>query len=71
MGRPGQALEGLELIGLELIGEEIEQRFGLESNDLPLTQFANRIRVSVHEALSVDLPGHKKALADPAHTIVS
>lgn len=59
------------LLGLELIGEEIENPFGLESNDLPLTQLANRIRVSVHEALNVDLPGHKKALADLPYTVVS
>ncbi len=58
------------LLGLELIAEEIEQPFGKDSNDLPLTQLANRIRVSVHEGRSVDLPGHKKALADPPYTIV-
>lgn len=58
------------LLGLELIGEEIEEPFGLESNDLPLTQLANRIRVSVHEALGVALPGYKKALADPPYTVV-
>ncbi|MDF7815433.1 bestrophin family ion channel [Hymenobacter sp. YC55] len=58
------------LLGLELIGEEIENPFGLESNDLPLTQLANRIRVSVHEALGVALPVHKKALADLPYTIV-
>ena len=58
------------LLGLELIGEEIEQPFGFDSNDLPLSQLANRVRVSVHEGLSVHLPGHKKALADPPYTIV-
>ncbi|MDF7815079.1 bestrophin family ion channel [Hymenobacter sp. YC55] len=58
------------LLGLELIGEEIENPFGLESNDLPLTQLANRIRVSVHEVLGVPLPDHKKALADLPYTIV-
>ena len=58
------------LLGLELIGEEIEQPFGLESNDLPLTQLANRVRVSVHEALGVSLPGYKKALADLPYTVV-
>ncbi|TGE23574.1 bestrophin family protein [Hymenobacter metallicola] len=58
------------LLGLELIGEEIENPFRKQSNDLPLTQLANRIRVSVHEALGVDLPGYKKALADLPYTIV-
>jgi len=58
------------LLGLELIGEEIENPFELESNDLPLKQLASLVRVNVHEALGVDLPGHKKALADPVYTIV-
>lgn len=59
------------LLGLELIGEEIENPFGLDSNDLPLSQLANKVRVSVHEILGVPLPPHKKALADAPYTIVS
>lgn len=58
------------LLGLELIGEEIENPFELESNDLPLKQLASLVRVNVHEVLGVELPGHKKALADPPYTIV-
>ncbi|UYZ61976.1 bestrophin family protein [Hymenobacter weizhouensis] len=59
------------LLGLELIGEEIENPFGRESNDLPIAQLANTVRVSVHETLSVPLPQHKKALAEAPYTIVS
>ena len=58
------------LLGLEMIGEEIENPFGLDSNDLPITQIANKIRVSVHDLLRVELADEKKALAVPPYSIV-
>jgi putative membrane protein len=58
------------MLGLEMIGEEIEQPFGLDSNDLPITLIANRIRVSVHEVLGVELTHVKKALATPPYSVV-
>lgn len=58
------------MLGLEMIGEEIEQPFGTDSNDLPITQLANKIRVSVHDVLGVELPHFKKALAAPPYSII-
>ncbi|GAA4500556.1 bestrophin family ion channel [Hymenobacter ginsengisoli] len=58
------------LLGLEMIGEEIENPFGLDSNDLPITQLSNRIRVSVHDVLRVELSDKKKALATPPYSVV-
>ncbi|WBO83904.1 bestrophin family protein [Hymenobacter yonginensis] len=58
------------MLGLEMIGEEIEQPFGTDSNDLPITQLANKIRVSVHDVLGVELPHFKKALAAPPYSVV-
>ena len=58
------------LLGLEMIGEEIENPFGLDSNDLPLTQLANRIRVTVHDLLRVELSEQKKALAAVPYSVV-
>ncbi|WP_400192131.1 bestrophin family protein [Hymenobacter sp. B81] len=58
------------LLGVEMIGDEIEDPFGKDSNDLPLTQMANRIRVNVHEILHVELNEEKKALADAPYSVV-
>ena len=58
------------LLGLEMIGEEIENPFGLDSNDLPLTQLSNRIRFSVHDILRVELSEQKKALAAVPYSVV-
>ena len=58
------------LLGLEMIGEEIENPFGLDSNDLPITQLAHRIRVSVHDVLGVELSDRKKALAGLPYSVV-
>lgn len=58
------------LLGLEMIGEEIENPFGVDSNDLPLTQLSNRIRVSVHDILRVELSEQKKALAVVPYSVV-
>lgn len=58
------------LLGLEMIGEEIENPFGRDSNDLPITQLSNKIRVSVHDLLRVELSEQKKAWAVPPYSVV-
>lgn len=58
------------LLGLEMIGEEIENPFGLDSNDLPLTQLSHKIRVSVHDVLRVELSEQKKALAVRPYSVI-
>jgi putative membrane protein len=58
------------LIGVEMIGDEIEDPFGKDSNDLPLTQISNRIRANVHEILGVDLDEDIRALADAPYSVV-
>ena len=50
------------MLGLEMIGNKIENPFGYDSNDLPITQSSNKIRMSVHNLLGVELPAEKKAL---------
>ncbi|MGI4835272.1 MAG: bestrophin family protein [Janthinobacterium lividum] len=58
------------LLGLEMIAAEIENPFGLDSNDLPLTQLSNKIRVSVHDVLRVELSERKKAWAAVPYSVV-
>jgi putative membrane protein len=58
------------LLGLEMIGEEIENPFGMDSNDLPITQLSHKIRVSVHDLLRVELSDQKKALAALPYSVV-
>ena len=58
------------LLGLEMIAEEIENPFGLDSNDLPLTMLSNKIRVSVHDVLRVELSDQKKALAALPYSVI-
>jgi putative membrane protein len=58
------------MVGLEMIGNEIENPFGYDSNDLPITQLSNKIRVSVHDLLGVELPAEKKALATVPYSVV-
>ena len=58
------------LLGVEMIGDEIEDPFGKDSNDLPLTQMANRIRANVHEILRVELHEDMRALADAPYSVV-
>ena len=58
------------LLGVEMIGDEIEDPFGKDSNDLPLTQMSNRIRANVHEILGVELHEDAKALADTPYSVV-
>ncbi|MFC7670216.1 bestrophin family protein [Hymenobacter humi] len=58
------------LLGVEMIGDEIEDPFGKDSNDLPLTQLSNRIRANVHEILGVNLHEDYRALADAPYSVV-
>ena len=58
------------LLGVEMIGDEIEDPFGKDSNDLPLTQISNRIRANVHEILGVELHNDVKGLADVPYSVV-
>ncbi|MCC3151691.1 bestrophin family ion channel [Hymenobacter sp. BT770] len=58
------------LLGVEMIGDEIEDPFGKDSNDLPLTQLSNRIRANVHEILGVALHEDVKGLADVPYSVV-
>ena len=58
------------MLGLEMIGEETGQPFGTDSNDLPITQLANKTRVSVHDVLGVALTHFRKALATPSYSVV-
>ncbi|MDQ2769342.1 MAG: hypothetical protein M3Y54_02430 [Bacteroidota bacterium] len=58
------------LLGVEMIGDEIENPFGKDSNDLPLTQLSNRIRANVHEIMHVALDEDVKALADMPYSVV-
>ena len=58
------------LLGVEMIGDEIEDPFGKDSNDLPLTQISNRIRANVHEILGVELHEDVKGLADAPYSVV-
>lgn len=58
------------LLGVEMIGDEIEDPFGKDSNDLPLTQMSNRIRVNIHEILGVELHEDIRALADAPYSLV-
>jgi putative membrane protein len=58
------------LLGVEMIGDEIEDPFGKDSNDLPLTQIATRIRLNVHEILRVEVPQEQKDLAAEQYSVV-
>lgn len=58
------------LLGLEMIGEEIENPFGMDSNNLPITQLSHKIRVSVHDLLRVELSDQKKALAAVPYSVM-
>ena len=40
------------LVSIELIAEEIEEPFGIDSNDLPMEEMALRIKHNVREILS-------------------
>lgn len=51
---PAAALISYALIGVEIISEEIEDPFGIEANDLPLTHLSNIIKKDVYAALEVE-----------------
>ncbi len=59
------------LVGLEMIGEEIEEPFGVERNNLPLSQLSQLIRVNVHDILQINLPQVDKQAAKLGFTVVS
>ncbi len=52
---PALMLASYALMGVEMIADEIEEPFGLDCNDLPLTLMARNIRRNVHEILNVEL----------------
>lgn len=55
-------------IGLDAIGDEIEEPFGLEANDLPLSALSTMIEVNVRERVGdTDLP----PLAKPVNELLS
>ena len=58
------------LLGVEMIGDEIEDPFGKDSNDLPLTQISNRIRANVHEIMRVELDKDVRELANLPYSVV-
>jgi putative membrane protein len=58
------------LLGVEMIGDEIEDPFGKDSNDLPLTQISNLIRANVHEIMRVELDKEVRELADLPYSVV-
>ncbi|MDO7877317.1 bestrophin family protein [Hymenobacter sp. ASUV-10] len=58
------------LLGVEMIGDEIEDPFGKDSNDLPLTQIADRIYVNVHEILQVEVPEERRVQAAEQYSVV-
>lgn len=68
---PAVMLVSYILVGLELIGEEIEEPFGLERNNLPLTQLSQTIRVGVHEIFGYNLPKNEKDAAKLGFVIVT
>lgn len=51
---PAAVLISYALIGVEIISEEIEDPFGVEANDLPLTHLSNIIKGNVYAALEVE-----------------
>lgn len=68
---PAVVMTSYILVGLEMIGEEIEDPFGLERNDLPLSQLSQLIRVNVHDILQISLPHVEKQAARPGFTVIS
>ncbi len=68
---PAVVLASYVLVGVELIGEEIEEPFGRERNDLPLSQLSQLIRVNAHNILQISLSEEEKQAARPAFGVVS
>ena len=68
---PAVVMASYILVGIEMIGEEIEEPFGTDRNDLPLSQLSQLIRVNAHDILQVPLPPVEKKAAKPGFTVVS
>jgi len=67
---PVTMLGAYALLGVEMIGDEIEDPFGKDSNDLPLTQMAARMRMNVHEILQVPLTQAEVEQANEQYSVV-
>ena len=59
------------LVGIELIGEEIQDPFGVERNNLPLTQISQNIRLNVHELMQFHVTHAEKQAAKPKFAIIT
>lgn len=68
---PAALITAYVMLGVETIGEEIEDPFGKERNDLPLSQLANMIRGNVHEAFGVHLPHAGRPKDNPRYLVVT
>jgi len=51
---PASLLISYALFGVEIISEEIEEPFGYDANDLPLTNISQTLRKNVYEVLNVE-----------------
>ena len=51
---PATVLAAYALMGVQMIADEIEEPFGLDCNDLPLSQITRNIRLNVHEIRGVE-----------------
>ena len=60
---PATALISFALLGVEIISEEIEDPFGKDPNDLPLTHLSNLMRKNVYNLLMV--PSHLPEVVEP------
>lgn len=68
---PAVLITAYVMVGLEMIGEEIEDPFGTERNDLPLSQLSQLIRVNVHDAFGFHLDRGEKTAAKPRYLVVN
>lgn len=57
------------LVGVELISEEIEDPFGEDSNDLPLTYLSNKIKQSVYTTFELECQVDLQEAASKKNTI--
>ena len=57
------AIIAYAFFGLDAVGEEIEEPFGTDANDLPLTQLSTMIEIDVRGAAGeADLPAPARAV---------
>lgn len=68
---PAVLITSYVMVGLEMIGEEIEDPFGTEQNDLPLSQLSQQIRVNIHDAFGFHLDSVEKKAAKARYVVVS